>query len=124
MVRGRLGVALWERSLLFATGGLAIGDATLQISSTCPGCTPARDMTSASAGTPIGWVIGGGYEAALTQRLSLKAEYLHYDLGQNHTTITYDYPGNTSSMTGKVRDDGNIVRIGVNFKLAPPTETK
>jgi outer membrane immunogenic protein len=122
-VRGRLGVALWERSLLYATGGLAIGDATLQIASTCPGCAPPRDVTSASAGTPIGWVIGGGYEAALTQRVSLKAEYLHYDLGQNHTTITYDYPGNTSSMTGKVRDEGNIVRVGINFKLGQPVDT-
>jgi hypothetical protein len=47
----------------------------------------------------------------------LKAEYLRYDLGENRTTVTYDYPGNTSAMTGKVRDDGNIVRVGVNFRL-------
>jgi outer membrane immunogenic protein len=122
-LRGRLGATLWERSLLYATGGLAIADATLQIASTCPGCAPPRDVTSSSAGTPIGWVIGGGYEAALTDRLSLKAEYLHYDLGENRTKITYDYPGNTSSMTGKVRDEGNIVRVGINFKLDRPVET-
>jgi outer membrane immunogenic protein len=122
-LRGRLGVTLWERSLLYATGGLAIADATLRIASTCPGCAPPRDATSLSAGTPIGWVIGGGYEVALTHRLSLKAEYLHYDLGENHTTLNYDYPGNTSSMTGKVRDEGNIVRVGINFKLDQPVET-
>lgn len=121
-LRARLGVTVWERSLLYATGGLAIADATLRIASTCPACAPPRDVTSASAGTPIGWVIGGGYETALTQRVSLKAEYLHYDLGANHTTITYDYPGNTSSMTGKVRDEGNIVRVGINFKLTPAAE--
>ncbi len=122
-VRGRAGVALWERSLLYATGGLAIGDTTLQIASTCPGCAPPRDVTSASAGTPIGWVIGAGYEAALSQRISLKAEFLHYDLGLNHTRIIYDYPPDTSSMTGKARDDGNIVRFGINVKLGQPVET-
>jgi outer membrane immunogenic protein len=99
------------------------GDATLQIASTCPGCAPPRDVTSASAGTPIGWVIGAGYEAALSQRISLKAEFLHYDLGFNHTRIIYDYPPDTSSMTGKARDDGNIVRIGINVKLGQPVET-
>jgi len=47
----------------------------------------------------------------------LKAEYLRYDLGENRTTVTYAYPGNTSSMTGKVHDDGKNVRVGVNFGL-------
>jgi hypothetical protein len=42
-------------------------------------------------------------------------------IGKRHErrrcSVTYDYPGNTSSMTGKVRDEGNIVRVGVNFRL-------
>jgi outer membrane immunogenic protein len=121
-VRARMGVAIWERSLLYVTGGLAVGDANVRISSSCPNCPDGsgsvpRDVTSASAGTPVGWALGGGYEAALSERVSLKAEYLHFDLGQNQTTVVYDYPGNTSSMTGKVRDEGNLVRIGVNLRL-------
>ena len=68
-------------------------------------------------------MIGAGYEAALSQRISLKAEFLHYDLGLNHTRIIYDYSPDTSSMTGKARDDGNIVRIGINVKLGQPVET-
>lgn len=130
-LRSRVGVVLWERSLLYATGGLAVGDTTLRIASSCPaspapvlpgslettGCNPGRDVKSQSAGTPVGWAWGGGYEVALGARASLKAEYLHFDLGENHTTVAYDYPGNTSSMTGKVRDEGSIVRVGVNFRL-------
>jgi outer membrane immunogenic protein len=116
-LRARLGMTLWERSLLYVTGGLATGDTTLRLSSSCPGCNPLRDVTSSSATTPVGWAFGVGYEVALTRWLMLKAEYLRYDLGENRTTVTYDYPGNTSSMTGKVHDDGNIVRIGVNFRL-------
>jgi outer membrane immunogenic protein len=125
-VRARLGVTLWERSLLYVTGGLAVGDATLRISSSCPmgmplGCNPnGRDVTSSSAGTLTGLVWGAGYEAALGRRVSVKAEYMHFDLGQNRTTVVYDYPGNTSSMTGKAHDEGNIVRVGVNFRLDRP----
>jgi opacity protein-like surface antigen len=57
--------------------------------------------------------LGAGYEAALNDRVSLKAEYLHFDLGQNQTTIVLD----TGSMTGKVRDECNLVRIGVNLRF-------
>jgi opacity protein-like surface antigen len=89
----------------------------LRISSSCPGCNPLRDITSSSVTTPLGWAVGVGYEVALTRWLMLKAEYLRYDLGENRTTVTYAYPGNTSSMTGKVHDDGKNVRVGVNFGL-------
>jgi outer membrane immunogenic protein len=119
-LRARLGMTLWERSLLYVTGGLARGDTTLRVSSSCPNCNPLRDVTSSSATTPVGWVYGAGYEVALTRWLMVKAEYLHYDLGSNSTTVTYDYPGNTSSMTGKVHDEGNVVRVGVNFRLDQP----
>ena len=125
-LRARFGMTLWERSLLYVTGGLATGDTTVRISSsfdpaTCPplACT-LRNVTSQSAVTPVGWALGAGYEVALTEWLMIKAEYLHYDLGENQTTVNYDYPGNTSSMTGKVHDEGNIVRVGVNFRLGQP----
>ena len=115
-LRARMGVAVWERSLLYVTGGLAVGDANVRISSSCPTCTNTN-VTSASADTPIGWAFGGGYEAALSERVSFKAEYLHFDLGQNQTTVT----PNTSPMTGKVRDEGNLVRIGVNLRFGQPS---
>jgi outer membrane immunogenic protein len=129
-LRARMGVALSQRSLLYATAGLGVGDANVSISSSCPNCpdgtgSAPRDVTSQSAGTPTGLVWGAGYEAALGERVSVKAEYLHFDLGQNQTTVTYDYPtNNTSSMTGKVRDEGSLMRIGVNFKLAPTEAPK
>jgi outer membrane immunogenic protein len=128
-VRFRMGVTVWERSLLYVTGGLAVGDANVRISSSCPSCTDGlgnpvpRDVTSAAAGTPTGWALGGGYEAALSERVSLRAEYLHFDLGQNQTTVVYDYASNTSSMTGKVRDEGNLVRVGVNLRFGQPPQS-
>jgi len=39
-LRARLGMTLWERSLLYVTGGLATGDTTLRISSSCQNCNP------------------------------------------------------------------------------------
>jgi outer membrane immunogenic protein len=111
-LRARMGVAVWERSLLYVTGGLAVGDANVRISSSCQSCTNTN-VTSAAAGAPTGWALGAGYEAALSERVSLKAEYLHFDLGENQTTVVLD----ASSMTGKVRDEGNLVRIGVNLRF-------
>jgi outer membrane immunogenic protein len=126
-VRARVGIVVWERSMFYLTGGLGVGDANVRISSSCPNCpdgsgSAPRDVTSANAGTPTGFVWGGGYEAMLGPRVSVKAEYLHFDLGHNQITVTYDYPPNTSSMTGKVRDEGDILRIGVNFKFDRPSE--
>ena len=113
--------------MFYLTGGLGVGDANMRISSSCPNCpdgsgTFPRDVTSASAGTPTGFVWGVGYEAAFGPRVSVKAEYLHFDLGHNQTTVTYDYSPNTSTMNGKVHDEGDILCIGVNFKLDRPGE--
>ena len=39
--------------------------------------------------------------------VTLKAEYLHYDLGRV----------NTGAIQGSTKTDGNIVRGGINYKL-------
>ena len=70
-VRGRLGYA-WERVLPYVTAGLAIAD------------------------SETGWTAGGGVELAVSDNISLRGEYLHFDVGDM---------------------DGDIVRAGINFRF-------
>ena len=49
---------------------------------------------------------------------SVKAEYLYAELGSQHNTIVYTYGPFTSSLTSTAqREQDNIVRFGVNYKL-------
>ena len=73
-VRGRLGYA-WERVLPYVTAGLAIAD------------------------SETGWTAGGGVELAFSDNVSLRGEYLHFDVADI---------------------EGDIVRAGINFRFWRP----
>jgi outer membrane immunogenic protein len=117
-VRARFGYA-WNRSLLYATGGLAIGGVESSASASVP-TGPAQYFGSYS-GTRVGWTIGGGFEQAITDMISARFEYLHFDLGEADYNVvrvsgTTALPA-TWLATAKV--NGDIFRVGVNFKLTP-----
>lgn len=73
-VRGRLGYA-WGRVLPYATAGLAVVD------------------------SEAGWTAGGGVELAVSDNVSLRGEYLHFNVADI---------------------DGDIVRAGINFRFWRP----
>lgn len=98
--RPRLGYA-WDRWLVYVTGGLAWGD----VKAGMDNCTGA--FTICGTKTNAGWTIGGGVEAFIVPKWSLKVEYLYVDLG-NHTYYTPVIP---VSATERV----NIFRGGVNY---------
>lgn len=69
--RARLGYARGS-SLLYATGGVAYGELTANDTHIAGAL-----FTGSSARTQAGWTVGTGTEYALTEKLSLKAEYLY-----------------------------------------------
>lgn len=90
--RGRAGMPLGP-GLLYATGGLALADAWAN--------SPAgRDKQFL-----LGFVVGAGYETILHERLSLRAEYLFADYGEE----TYRLGGTAL----KSNLDSRIVRVGI-----------
>jgi outer membrane immunogenic protein len=105
-VRGRAGFAL-DRVLLYGTGGVAFIGLSDNINVTGFG-----NIFSA-AQTNVGWTVGAGVEGALTQNLTVRAEYLfvqsNYSLSGPIALV-----GGTLSYTGTISD--NIVRAGINFK--------
>jgi outer membrane immunogenic protein len=119
--RGRLGVTATPEVLLYATGGLAVGQTKIGNSFGCPTCNPPSGTETSSANltsnTSAGWTVGAGAEWMFAPHWSVKAEYLYVDLGSHNSTITYTYGPNTSTLTSSVHDTDNVVRGGINYRF-------
>ena len=77
---------------------------------------------NAESHTEVGWTAGGGVEYAVTNAVSLKAEYLHVDLGSQTFKLVAQQPQLAPStgngfITAKYENDYDIVRVGVNVKF-------
>src|SRR5208337_4481629 len=120
-LRGRLGATVTPDSLVYATGGLAVGGishvGTIFGSSLINGTTSAADTGFLSRATKTGWVVGAGVEAHLAGNWTGKIEYLHMDLGRD--SIDAANPLNATplavSLNSRITDD--LVRVGLNYKL-------
>jgi len=105
-VRGRLGFAGYGGWLFYATGGGAFGDAKMAV-------TGPFAFTGSQSVTKAGWTAGGGVEFSPTPNWSVKAEYLHVDLGTANCPLT-----NCSLLSqANVHFLAEIVRVGVNYRL-------
>jgi outer membrane immunogenic protein len=115
-VRARLGWVVSNPFLIYATGGLAFGQTELGVSSVCPTCGPPRNLSTVNKPWEVGWTVGGGAEWMFARNWSAKAEYLYYDLGTNTTTpLVYNYGPSTSTLTGSIKETGQVVRGGINY---------
>ncbi|MET3925835.1 outer membrane protein [Devosia sp. 2618] len=106
-VRGRAGVAI-DRLLPYITGGLAVGSGQLQYN--------LLGETFGSTQTHVGWSLGAGLEYAVSDRLTVRAEYLYTDLGTAH----YDAASKPPFFLGTPFDNKinfGTVRGGINFKF-------
>ncbi len=102
-VRGRIGFDL-GRAMIYGTAGWG------RESFAVPNSTPGQ---SALEKTMSGLVVGGGVEAWLTPRLSLRGEYLFFspsDLDMNFADV---YPSGTGTL--RVDYDRSIVRAGLTY---------
>jgi outer membrane immunogenic protein len=123
-VRGRVGYA-FGTFLPYATGGLAYGHVTTGGSCWAAagpfGCDQPQGSVS---GTRIGWTAGAGFEYALSQNLTVKAEYLYTDLGSMDTPnyyldATYGGPLYSAGDDLQTKTTFSTVRVGMNYKFAP-----
>ncbi|WP_448956402.1 outer membrane protein [Labrys neptuniae] len=115
-VRGRVGYLVAPQWLLYATAGLAYGEAKVKFSTTdVTGCIVGGTICAAgsSSSTRVGWTVGAGVETMLTQNWSVKAEYLYVDLGKKSTNVI----SSTSpfSFRSSTRFREHIVRVGLNY---------
>jgi outer membrane immunogenic protein len=107
-LRPRLGLA-WGPWLFYGTGGLAYGS----VNTTITGNT-GNTLTASNSDWRLGWVAGTGIEYALGRNWSIRAEYLHTDLGHVALSGTA-LDTNTYGWHDRLTDD--IGRLGVNFRF-------
>jgi outer membrane immunogenic protein len=101
--RGRLGAVVRGNTLFFVAGGLAYVDAR------------AFKDTGLTTGDAwfTGWTVGGGVEALMTPKLSLKAEYLYSDFNGQ----TVNYLAAAATPVQSVERNLHIIRAGLNWHL-------
>lgn len=113
-VRPRIGV-VYDRALLYATGGLAIG--TVKTSDLFAGFGGTVFKTTSNTTTRTGWTVGGGLEYAFANNWSAKLEYLFVDLGSFDTIIPSSALGAPDSTTVHHKYTDNIARVGLNYQF-------
>ena len=121
-VRGRIGFAPICRLLIYGTGGFAYGNVDYSANTNYGAPSSAFSTYPVSfTETETGWTAGGGVEYAISNHWTVKAEYLHYDLGDEHATqnqLTGGVPqGPPFFVHYNFDTSGNIVRGGFNFKF-------
>jgi outer membrane immunogenic protein len=125
--RGRAGVLVDPQTLLYGTGGLAVGDFkyTAQTTTSVQVFTPGLAGTTpfgaplvlagaaaSSSDTRVGWTVGAGIERKFSPNWSGKLEYLYMDFG----TKTY-FAGTANQADVSFHD--NIFRAGINYEFNP-----
>jgi len=118
--RLRAGFLPTDRFLVYLTGGLAYGGGNAN--ATVSGNGPLGGVwTGSTSTTRVGWTLGGGGEYAITNNVSLRAEYLYYNLGtannlaQPNAATAAAFPN--AYVSTSTQFQGSLIRAGVNYKF-------
>jgi len=127
-IRPRVGVA-FDRWLVYGTGGVAFTNETDSFSDTVTATgggpfTGSIGMFNGTSSRDVGWTVGAGVEYAVAGQWTLKAEYLHVDVGSVSASAgaTNLPPPPPSGLTGAVmttssRLTADIGRVGLNYRF-------
>ncbi len=132
-VTGRLGYT-WGSTLIYAKGGFAWLENNFAMRETMYWNGGGYNTYNGNNNdnTATGWVVGAGVEWKVSPSWSLKAEYLHFDFGNNNNSCCNDYTWNdgSSSWNNNFHNNSDLtvdtVKIGFNYfcNPAPPAPLK
>ena len=129
---GRIGYA-FDRFLVYGTGGFAFGDVQYDANFYTP--AGVLQFAGRETGLETGYNYGGGIEYAIptdsvlnyfsvgkylgikSEAVTLKAEYIHYDLGSRNVFVGPRPGFAPNSYTSRFETQGNLVRAGFNYKF-------
>ncbi|MDJ1159280.1 outer membrane beta-barrel protein [Chelatococcus sp. SYSU_G07232] len=95
-LRGRAGYT-FDRLLVYGTAGIAGSGQQY------------KDSVTKSDKTHVGWVIGAGAELQLSRSISMRGEFLRYELGSERYY--------TTARSGSIDTSTNVLRGGVNLRF-------
>jgi outer membrane immunogenic protein len=107
-LRARLGYAA-DRVLFYGTAGGALGNIS------------AGEVSTFQRMTKGGWTAGAGVEAAFTENLTGRIEYLYMKLGNgfcsNQAACGIDNGPNGGSPDDTIKFSTSMIRLGINYKF-------
>src|SRR5262249_30987834 len=114
-VTARMGYAYWDRLLPYVKAGAVIAQDRAQ--SVCDtgsrlriAAVPLNGCPSdGDAKTRIGWTVGWGAEFGLTQNVSVKSEFMYFDLGSDR----YNLPGGLVD----IQQNGFNSTVGLHYRF-------
>lgn len=129
--RARLGVLATDTFLIYGTGGLAFAgiDSKVGFLRNTDG---AFQFTGRSNDVQAGWTAGGGVEFQLppvlgflnfvgpiigARNVTVKAEYLYFDLGRNEILVDAVPGVGVNSYTSRFETTGHLGKIGLNYRF-------
>jgi outer membrane immunogenic protein len=122
LLEARAGYAGFDRWLLYAEGGLALGSVDRAASLTGTSAS-WLSWSGSSSGIDAGYALGGGVEYALTDHIALTADCQYYNLGAKVTTTAPNAAVQAlPSISGiawmeKSMAAGTLARLGLNYKF-------
>lgn len=117
-VKGRVGFTA-DRTLFFATAGLAIGGVTQETSGTLTVTTDSSEdftWSGSKSETRTGFVVGGGIEQALDDHWIVSGSAEYFSLGDVEYDVVSD-DGLDTVGTAKQTLDGYNVNLGIKYKF-------
>ncbi len=128
--RGRLGYA-WDRLLVYGTGGAIFANVTTSHfleyqfppGAAVTAVTGVFSSIASHDSIVPGFIVGGGFEYAFTNNLSLKVEGMYYELSETHSGNRNFRDRNFNNPTGGIRHEtfaeheGFLVRGGINWRF-------
>ncbi len=106
---GRIGYA-HQRALYYVKGGLAFGEVEGFAKDNLDGARVIPDPVLSSKEWQTGWAFGAGMEYAVSDRWTVRGEWMHYDLGD----AVFPLQGTTEA---RVDTSGHLARIGINYQF-------
>jgi outer membrane immunogenic protein len=131
-LRGRIGATVAPTTLLYLTGGLALGEVSTNHTVTGVNVIGPQQNNSvvslpvagslSNTNTKVGWAVGAGVETSVYQNWTAKLEYLYLDLG----TVTGAVSPFIAPSGGVIvasycsHITNNVLRVGLNYHFGGP----